>query len=256
MSASPSYDAGQFHPEFGYFAPTMRFRSKVWLALKAVTLGVLAGAVAMFFLTMEREEKALTMLATPVTVAPVPQKPAQIAMPGQPPQTQVQQAQALPTQRPTGPSPTDSSPSDSSPTNPRPEAPSSGDLYVGAAALRSGIDGVAVGRPENARGYAPVAADHRHGAGATAAFNSRRIAGRQRSRAWRRLLRRVAKAAAQAEEEDRARTATGARVARRFRQPAAAVWPADFRFRLAALARPPTNPSAAEGLRRRRATVL
>jgi hypothetical protein len=94
MSASPSYDVGQFHPEFGYFAPTMRFRSKVWLALKAVTLGVLAGAVAMFFLTIEREEKALTMLATPVTVAPVPQKPAQIAMPGQPPQIQVQQAQA------------------------------------------------------------------------------------------------------------------------------------------------------------------
>ena len=250
MSASPSYDTGQFHPEFGYFAPTMRFRSKVWLALKAVTLGVLAGAVAMFFLTMEREEKALTMLATPVTVAPVPQKPAQIAMPGQPPRTQVQQAQAPQIQ-----AATNSGPTDPSRTNPRPEAPSSDDLYVGAGALRSGIDGVAVGRPENARGYAPVAADHRHGAGATAGFNSRRIAGRQRSRGGAACCARR-QGGRQAEEEDRARTAPGARAARRFRQPAAAVWPADFRFRLAALARPATNPSAAEGLRRRRATVL
>jgi hypothetical protein len=83
MSAWPSdasrYDAGQFHPEFGYFAPTVRFRSKAWLALKAVVLGALAGAVAMFFLTVEREGQALTMLATPVVVAPSPPKPAQIA---------------------------------------------------------------------------------------------------------------------------------------------------------------------------------
>jgi hypothetical protein len=83
MSAWPSNasrsDAGRFHPEFGYFAPTMRFRSKAWLAVKAVVLGALAGAVAMFFLTMEREEKALTMLATPVVLPPVPPKPAQIA---------------------------------------------------------------------------------------------------------------------------------------------------------------------------------
>jgi hypothetical protein len=103
MSAWPSdasrYDAGQFHPEFGYFAPTMRFRSKAWLTLKAVALGALAGSVAVFFLTMEREQKALTMLATPVVVVPTPPKPAQIAVPGQP-RTQIQQAQAPQTQVP------------------------------------------------------------------------------------------------------------------------------------------------------------
>jgi hypothetical protein len=78
MSAWPTdasrYDAGQFHPEFGYFAPTMRFWSKAWLGLKGVALGALAGAVAVFFLTKEREEKALAMLATPVTVAPRPNR--------------------------------------------------------------------------------------------------------------------------------------------------------------------------------------
>ncbi|MBX9778419.1 MAG: hypothetical protein K2Y71_28930 [Xanthobacteraceae bacterium] len=65
-----------------------------------MALGALVGAVGVFFLTMEREEKARTMLATPVTVAPVPDKPAQIAMPGQPPRPQIQQAQASQNQAP------------------------------------------------------------------------------------------------------------------------------------------------------------
>jgi hypothetical protein len=87
MSASPpdvpsQFNAAELHPEFGYLAPTMRFRRKVGLTLKGVALGALAGAVAMFFATMEREEeKALTMLATPVLVAPAPSKPAQAATP-------------------------------------------------------------------------------------------------------------------------------------------------------------------------------
>jgi hypothetical protein len=128
MSASSSFasqhDAGQFHPEFGYFAPTMRFWSKVWLGLKGVALGALAGAVAVFFLTTEREEKARTMLATPVTVAPMPQKPAQIAMPGQPPQTH----QAQPPQSPPIPqaqAPQAQAPQAQAPQaqGPRPQAP-------------------------------------------------------------------------------------------------------------------------------------
>ena len=86
MSASPSdvpsqFGAAELHPEFGYFAPTMRFRRKVALTLKGAALGVLVGAVTMFFMTIEREEQALTMLATPVLIAPAPSKPAQVAMP-------------------------------------------------------------------------------------------------------------------------------------------------------------------------------
>jgi len=76
MPASPSnagsqLDATQFHPEFGYLAPTLRFRRKFALLIEGVAGGVLVGAVAMFFATMEREEKALAMLATPMLVTPV-----------------------------------------------------------------------------------------------------------------------------------------------------------------------------------------
>jgi hypothetical protein len=90
MSASASDVPSQFgaaelhpelHPEFGYFAPTMRFRRKVALTLKGAALGLLVGAVTVFFMTIEREEQALTMLATPVLLAPAPPKPAQVAMP-------------------------------------------------------------------------------------------------------------------------------------------------------------------------------
>ena len=86
MSASPpdvppQFDAAELHPEFGYFAPTMRFRRKISLTLKGAVLGLLVGAVTMFFMTTEREEQALTMLAAPVLVAPAPSKPAQAAMP-------------------------------------------------------------------------------------------------------------------------------------------------------------------------------
>jgi hypothetical protein len=90
MSASRSdlvpsqIDAAQFHPEFGYLAPTMRYRRKIALTLKGAVLGALAGAVAMFAMTMDREEdKALTMLATPVLVAPPAPKPAEAATPTQ-----------------------------------------------------------------------------------------------------------------------------------------------------------------------------
>jgi hypothetical protein len=81
----PSVDAAQIHPEFGYFAPTMRFRRQLALILKGGALGALAGAVAMFALTMDHEEeKAVAMLATPVAfppAAPTPQAqvPAQTA---------------------------------------------------------------------------------------------------------------------------------------------------------------------------------
>ncbi len=82
MPASPSnagpsqFDAPQFggpqvHPEFGYFAPTVRFRRKFALVLEGLAGGVLVGAVAMFFATMEREEKAVAMLATPMLVTPM-----------------------------------------------------------------------------------------------------------------------------------------------------------------------------------------
>ena len=65
MPASPSnagpsqFDAAQFHPEFGYLAPTVRFRRKFALIIEGAACGILLGAVAMFFATMEREEKAL-----------------------------------------------------------------------------------------------------------------------------------------------------------------------------------------------------
>ena len=79
MSASPSdmssqLDAG--HPEFGYLAPTMRFRRKLALTLKAAIFGAAAGAVAVFFVTIDREEEqALTMLATPVLITPASSTP-------------------------------------------------------------------------------------------------------------------------------------------------------------------------------------
>lgn len=75
MSASPSnmpsVDAAQIHPDFGYLAPTMRFRRKFALTLKAAVFGALAGAVAMFFVAIGHEDKpTLTMLASPVLIAP------------------------------------------------------------------------------------------------------------------------------------------------------------------------------------------
>ena len=76
MPSPSQFDATQFHPEFGYFAPTIRFRRKLALTLKGGALGVLVGAVAMFVVTMDREEKALTMLSTPVLTIPAPSAPA------------------------------------------------------------------------------------------------------------------------------------------------------------------------------------
>lgn len=80
MSASPSnmpsVDAVQIHPDFGYLAPTMRFRRRFALTLKAGVLGALAGAAGVFFVTIDREDKAMTMLATPVLIAPVASTPA------------------------------------------------------------------------------------------------------------------------------------------------------------------------------------
>jgi hypothetical protein len=75
MPASPS-DATQFHPEFGYLVPTMRARRKAALTIKAAALGVLVGAAAMFVLVMDREERALTMVSTPVLATPVLTTPA------------------------------------------------------------------------------------------------------------------------------------------------------------------------------------
>ena len=81
MSASPSnmpsVDAVQIHPDFGYLAPTLRFRRKFALTLKAAIFGALAGAVAMFFVAVNREDKPLTMLATPVLIAPASTPTAQ-----------------------------------------------------------------------------------------------------------------------------------------------------------------------------------
>ena len=78
MSASPSDMPSQLeapHPEFGYLAPTMRFRRRIVLALKATVFGGLAGAAAMYFLTIDREDRPLTMLATPVLIAPASSTP-------------------------------------------------------------------------------------------------------------------------------------------------------------------------------------
>jgi hypothetical protein len=69
--ANPSrLDMSQFHPEFGYFAPTIRFRRQAILTLKGALWGTLLGAVAMFFMGVEREEKGLRMLAVPIGSAP------------------------------------------------------------------------------------------------------------------------------------------------------------------------------------------
>ncbi len=75
MPASPS-DATQFHPEFGYLVPTIGARRKVALTIKAAALGGLVGAAAMFVLVMDREERALTMVSTPVLATPVSATPA------------------------------------------------------------------------------------------------------------------------------------------------------------------------------------
>lgn len=82
MSASPSDIPSQLeapHPEFGYLAPTKRFRRKITLTLKATVLGGLAGAAAMYFVTSDREEKPVAMLATPVTVTPAASTPTPAA---------------------------------------------------------------------------------------------------------------------------------------------------------------------------------
>jgi hypothetical protein len=91
--ANPSQlDTSQFHPEFGYFAPTIRFRRQAILMLKGALWGTLLGAVAMFFMGVEREEKGLRMLAVPMGSAPadmatvgqrspVPFVPESIALP-------------------------------------------------------------------------------------------------------------------------------------------------------------------------------
>lgn len=84
MFASPSdlrpqAETAHLHPEFGYLAPPLRFRRKLMLTFKAGVLGALAGAVAMFFLNIDRDEKPLAMLATPVLVAPAVSKPTELA---------------------------------------------------------------------------------------------------------------------------------------------------------------------------------
>jgi hypothetical protein len=73
----PSHlEASQFHPEFGYFAPTMRFRRKVSLTLIGALWGVLIGAGAVLYAAMEREERAHAMLASPVLATPIAAPPA------------------------------------------------------------------------------------------------------------------------------------------------------------------------------------
>lgn len=86
MSASRSdvpsqFDATQCHPEFGYLAPTMRFRRQLALTLKGALLGAFAGAIAMFFMTIDREQKPLTMLATPVLITPALSTPTPSTQP-------------------------------------------------------------------------------------------------------------------------------------------------------------------------------
>ncbi len=95
MPASPptavpsQYDATQFHSEFGYLAPTIRFRRKVALTLKGGALGALFGAAAVFVVVMDREEKAFTMLSTPVATAPAPIAPAPLTVALAPPASSV-----------------------------------------------------------------------------------------------------------------------------------------------------------------------
>ena len=91
MPASPpnaaplQFDATQFHSEFGYLAPTMRFRRKAALALKGGALGAVVGAVAVFVAVTDREEKAFTMLSTPVQTIPASPAPVMaMSKPGSP----------------------------------------------------------------------------------------------------------------------------------------------------------------------------
>src|SRR5215218_2013210 len=103
-TASP-FEPNQFHSEFGYFAPTMRFRRKAALTVKAAALGAIVGAVAVFVVVMDREEKAFTMVSTslpstagsPASPPPATSTPAQ-ARPVQ--ATQVQPTPVQPTQAP------------------------------------------------------------------------------------------------------------------------------------------------------------
>ena len=63
MPASPptavpsQYDATQFHSEFGYLAPTIRFRRKVALTLKGGALGALFGAAVVFVVVMTARKR-------------------------------------------------------------------------------------------------------------------------------------------------------------------------------------------------------
>jgi hypothetical protein len=73
----PRFDASQFHPEFGYLAPTMRLRRKVALTLMGALWGVLIGAGTVFYVVITREEqKAQAMLASPVLTTPTTSAPA------------------------------------------------------------------------------------------------------------------------------------------------------------------------------------
>lgn len=112
MPASPSdavssqFDATQFHPEFGYLAPTMHVRRKVALTLKAAACGVLIGAAAMFVAVMDREgeeETALTMLATPVLVIPTSPTPTPAPINNLAPVLFVPESIALPAATPKNP---------------------------------------------------------------------------------------------------------------------------------------------------------
>jgi hypothetical protein len=106
MSASPSDIPSQLeapHPEFGYLAPTKRFRRKIGLTIKAAVFGALAGAVAMYFVANDRDERPVTMLATPVLIAPAASTPTPAAPTAPTVATPAPSAPASPTPAPSKP---------------------------------------------------------------------------------------------------------------------------------------------------------
>jgi hypothetical protein len=99
----PRFDASEFHPEFGYLAPTMRFRRKVALTLMGALWGVLigAGTGAVLYAVMDREEqKAHAMLASPVLTPPATSTPASALPPAAAPSAPLRYARPRSVPRP------------------------------------------------------------------------------------------------------------------------------------------------------------
>ena len=56
-NSPPRFYPVQFHPEFGYLAPTLRFRSKLSLVGKGVAFGLIVGIIVAIAVSPDRQER-------------------------------------------------------------------------------------------------------------------------------------------------------------------------------------------------------